>query len=221
MLANTDGRGNVKPSDFDKALFNVITEKLEEYPFEINRWQNRENTGLVGNAVENISDLLREKMNHYMTSKVLTFNVDRFELPTDLRYIDSVYFESALIEPCKNAFEFRHLQNFKYAQPTEQFPIGFVIDKKLLVVPATIDENVTLYYLRLPKVPKWTYQIISGVEVFNPSNPDFQDIDIHPSEEQDIVARLCVKFGLNLKEQDLQVAGRTDQAEAFNKQNTP
>ncbi len=33
MLANSDVRGNMKPADFDKALYNVITEKFEEYPF--------------------------------------------------------------------------------------------------------------------------------------------------------------------------------------------
>lgn len=222
MLANTDGRGNVKPSDFDKALFNVITEKIEEYPFELNRWQNRENKGLVGNGVENIPDVLKEKMNHYYKMEALVYATPKFTLPADLRYIDAIFYNNTgEVSKCKNASEFNHLRQFKHTKPSIDYPIGLRIENKIEILPATIIDKVTIYYLRLPKVPKWTYIVINEVELFNPSAGDFQDIDMHPSEEDDIIARLCVKFGLNLKEPDLQAAGTSDEMQEFNKQNTP
>ena len=61
--------------------------------------------------------------------------------------------------------------------------------------------------------------MIDDVEGFNPDALDFQDIDMHASEEDDIVSRLCVKFGINLKEQDLQMAGNNDEMQEDNKKN--
>lgn len=221
MLANNEIRGNVKPADFDKAVYNVITEKQEEYPFELTKYLNRQNRGLVGNGPENLPDILREKMNHFLTSKLLVVTAGKFELPDDLRYLDSlIYNNLGEIDLCKTIFEFNHLRRFKHTQPSVHFPIGFRIDNAIEVLPATIVDKVTAYYLRKPLVPKWTYIVIDGVEIFNPDAADFQDIDIHPSEEDDIVSRLLVRFGINLKEPDLQTAGRTEEAQEENKKNS-
>lgn len=222
MLANTDGRGNVKPSDFDKALYNVITEIVEEYPFEVNRWQNRENTGLVNDGVENVSDLIRKKMDLYLSPFSSVFSSDIFSLPLDLKYIDSViYNNKAEVSCCKNNSEFNLLKNSKYAKPSVDFPIALQTELGLYVLPVTIIDFIKITYVRKPKVPKWTYTVLDGVELYNPNAPDFQDADIHISEESNIIARLCIKFGINLKEPDLQASGTAEESQEFNKQNTP
>lgn len=221
MLANSDVRGNVKPADFDKALYNVMTEKLEEYPFELTKYLNRQNRGLVGNGSENLPDIVRAKMDHFLTSQLLVVEAEKFKLPDELRYLDAiVYNGQGEIDLCKNASEFNHLRRFKHTQPSTDFPIGFRIGNAIEVLPATITDKVTAYYLRKPLIPKWTYVVIDGAEVFNPDADDFQDIDMHASEEDDIVSRLLVKFGLNLKETDLQAAGNTEEAQEENKKNS-
>jgi len=61
-----------------------------------------------------------------------------------------------------------------------------------------------IYYLRQPLFPKWTYVKFNNAELFNPSATDFQDADIHPSEEEELTILVCMAFGINLKEVDLQ-----------------
>lgn len=221
MLANSDIRGNVKPADFDKALYNVMTEKFEEYPFELTKYLNRQNRGLVGNGSENVVDIVRAKMEHFLTSQLLVVETGKFKLPNDLQYLDTIIYNGiGEVSICKNIFEFNHVRGFKHTQPSINLPIGFVINNTIEILPATITDKVTAYYLRKPLVPKWTYIVINGVEVFNPDADDFQDIDMHPSEEDDIVSRLLVKFGVNLKETDLQTAGNTEEAQEENKKNS-
>lgn len=221
MLANSEVRGNIKPADFDKALYNVMLEKYEEYPFELTKYINRQNRGLIGNGVENLTEIVRAKMQHFLTTNPLLYTSDKFTLPDNLVYLESIFYNSVNeVSMCKDSQEFNHLRRFKHTQPSVKFPIGFRIDSTVQILPATITTNVTAYYLRKPLIPKWTYTAFNGVEIFNPDAQDFQDIDMHPSEEDDIVARLLVKFGINLKEQDLQIAGNNEEVNEENKKNS-
>jgi len=204
MLGNSEVRGNFKPADFDKALYNVILEKFEEYPFELNRALNRQNRGLIGEGLENIPDNIIEKMQHFSEEAVLVYASGSFTIPSDVRDIDAIlHLNKNEIVLAKNTSQYNHIANFKHTKPTLDYPIGLRLGNKIKVLPSTIDDNVTLYYLRNPLIPKWTYVVINDVEVFNPSAGDFQDIDMHPSEEQDIIIRLLQKFGVNLKEESL------------------
>ncbi len=197
-----------------------MTEKFEEYPFELTKYLNRQNRGLVDNGSENLPDIIRAKMEHFLTSGLLTYATGKFSVPANFHYLDSITYNGlSEISICKNISEFNQLRRFKHTQPSTDFPIGFKINNTIEVLPTTIIDNVTAYYLRKPLIPKWTFVVINDVEVFNPDALDFQDIDMHASEEDDIVSRLCVKFGINLKEQDLQMAGNNDELQEDNKKN--
>ena len=95
MFANSDIRGNVKPTDLRLALYDVVNEIVEEYFYEVNRMLNRENRGLINGGFENIPDRIREKILYFLKEDVLlNYAAPYFELPADLRYIDSVFSDS-------------------------------------------------------------------------------------------------------------------------------
>ena len=204
MFANSDIRGNVKPTDLRLALYDVVNEIVEEYFYEVNRMLNRENRGLINGGFENIPDRIREKILYFLKEDVvLNYAAPYFELPADLRYIDSVFYqENNEVEFCKHNKEFKLLLNYADTLPTNTNPIGLRIGNKIKVAPTTIVDEVTISYLRKPLIPNWTYTVISGAELFNPSAPDFQDIDLHPSEENRVVLATLKRFGVNLKETD-------------------
>lgn len=222
MLANTEVRGNMKPADVDKAIYQTMLELYEQYPFELNKWTNRQNKGLVGAGQQNIVDLIAEKMNYYFKSATMAYDSGKFTLPTDLRYLDSIIYTTYNSEVIlsKVAAEFYKLKRFKHTQPSVDYPIGLREDNKVEVLPSTIINNVVVNYRRSPKIPKWTYVVINGTEMFNPSAPDFVDIDMHPSEFTEIVIGVCQKFGINLKEEDLKAAADGEEIQKFNIENS-
>mgnify|MGYP006383153481 FL=1 len=221
MFANSDLRGNVKPTDLRLALYDVVNEIVEEYFYEVNRMLNRENRGLINGGFENIPDRIREKILYFLKEDVaLTYSAPYFELPTDLRYIDSVFYQdNNEVEFCKHNKEFKLLLNYADTLPTNTNPIGLRIGNKIKVAPTTIVDEVTISYLRNPLIPNWTYTVVGGAELFNPSAPDFQDIDLHPSEENRVVLATLKRFGVNLKETDLtQMTAAREQID-FNQDN--
>ena len=221
MFANSDIRGNVKPTDLRLALYDVVNEIVEEYFYEVNRMLNRENRGLINGGFENIPDRIREKILYFLKEDVvLNYAAPYFELPADLRYIDSVFYQdNNEVEFCKHNKEFKLLLNYTDTLPTNTNPIGLRIGNKIKVAPTTIVDEVTISYLRNPLIPNWTYTVVGGAELFNPSAPDFQDIDLHPSEENRVVLATLKRFGVNLKETDLtQMTAAREQID-FNQDN--
>ena len=221
MFANSDIRGNVKPTDLRLALYDVVNEIVEEYFYEVNRMLNRENRGLINGGFENIPDRIREKILYFLKEDVvLNYAAPYFELPADLRHIDSVFYqENNEVEFCKHNKEFKLLLNYADTLPTNTNPLGLRIGNKIKVAPTTIVDEVTISYLRNPLIPNWTYTVVGGAELFNPSAPDFQDIDLHPSEENRVVLATLKRFGVNLKETDLtQMTAAREQID-FNQDN--
>lgn len=215
FLANTEGRGNVKPENVDLAIHNRVLEKYEELFFEVNRIINRQNRGLINGGLENVTDKIREKIQHYLEEKTVTVTSGSFTIPSEVRYFDTVFFGNTYIELSKNNKEF-HLSK---SEATEERPIGLKQSNSIKVLPTTIDE-VTVSYLRNPIKAKWTYNVVDGVEMYNPSKSDFKEIDIHPSEETDLTLRVLQSFGINLKEQDLQSITEQMKNTEFNKEIT-
>jgi hypothetical protein len=223
MLANTEIRGNMKPFAFNLALYKVMCEIFEEYPFELNKWTNRLNKGLVNPGDQNIVDLLQEKMDFYLKpSEELTFSGGKFTLPEDLHYLNSIFYTTTNgeVELSKNASEFNLIKRFKHTQPSADFPIGLRAGNSVEILPSTIQNNVIASYRRKLKKPKWTFTTLNGAETFNPDAADFSDIDMHESEFDEIVNRLCVKVGIHVKENDLKESGNEEEIKTYNKENS-
>lgn len=202
FFLNTDGIGNFKPEDFDNILHHKVLEKFEEQFFELTQMVNRQNRGLINSGLENIPDRMRECILHYIEEDTaLTYSNNRFDLPTNLHYFDTVTYSGNIVELMKNNREFKTVQ---MSNPTEQWPIGLKQGDTIKISPSSITSNVEITYLRKPKRAKWTYQIIDNVEMFDNGATDFQDVDIHPSQEVDLTLRVLSGFGLNLKEKDIQ-----------------
>lgn len=230
FFINTEMRGNFTPGKFELALHNAIQIRNEEYLYDLNRLINRQNRGLISNGLNNIPDSYSEKISHYLEEESITPETSgRAILPDDLRYLDeliikyqiqssptSLQTKSSDVEFCKNKREFNNLKTLA----TTQYPVSVIIGNEVLFAPNYNNViSVDITYLRKAKYPKWTYQVVDGVELFNPSATDFQDADIHASEEDEMVIRVLKAYGVNLKEPNLQSFSTQEEASDFNQEN--
>lgn len=216
FFINTEMRGNFTPGKFELALHDAIQSRNEEYFYELNRLIVRENRGMITSGLANIPDTYSEKILHYLEEKTATITDGKITLPDDWRYIDETEItDGESLEFCKNKREFKILKN----QATAQYPIYTIIGDTIQVAPSVANGETNITYLRQPKYPKWTYTVVEGVELFNPDAQDFQDADIHSSEENEMVRRVLMSFGVNLKETDLQAFTMQEDNRDFNQDN--
>lgn len=207
MLLNTEARGDYSPSDFNRAINLAIDKVVDSYIFEINQAANRANRGLSGTGYENLPERIREKIGYLLTdSSDLVYDAPSlsFALPSDTAWLDTIFYNTTVeVENCKNAKEFRAIQNYVQAAPSEQYPISLRNGNTIKILPISIISGVNVSYLRRPPFARWTYLVISGAEVYNPSAIDFQEVDLHESEFYRLVVLVLSYFGLNLKEIDV------------------
>lgn len=219
FFANSDVIGNVKPDDLRLSINTAVEDIVESYFDILNRALNRENRGLSGVGLENIPDKIRERLLYFLKESNLSHNGSVFEFPSDLRYIDEISYNGTDIELCKNNREFKIISNLNDTAPSEIYPVGLKIGNTFKVSPSSIVSNVTMSYLRKHQIANWTFNVIGNTEVFNPSATDFQDIDLHPSEEYNVILKTLGYFGINLKEKDLVIATSNMEQKKYNEEN--
>lgn len=207
-ISNNELNGNVSPQEFKLELHNSVVELYEGNMFELNAAITKETRG--GShvfSIENLTGKFREKIMHYYQSKdlipVLSNEVLSFELPPELRYLDTIEHKGNEIEITHNRRHYKSIDGFIDTTATASKPIALQVNNKVEILPNSLEGAVSVYYLRNPEVANWTYVIVNGSEIFNPSAPDFKDVDIHPSEEYNLTIKLLQKLGINLKEPQL------------------
>lgn len=219
FFANSDVIGNVKPDDLRVSINTAVEDIIEDYVHILNQALNKQKRGFDSVGLESVPDKIRQRIQYFLKEAPLTYNAPIFNLPTDIRYIDIILYHDTEIELCKNNREFNQYVNLADTNPTVDFPIGLKIGNTIKVAPTTISENVTISYLRKHNIANWTFNVVSGEEVYNPSANDHQDIDLHPSEEYNVILKTLGYFGVNLKEQDIIAAANAMQQQEFNQDN--
>lgn len=216
-FVNTDVYGNVEPTDFESFVHDAIQSRNEEYFYDLNRLENKANRGLIRGGVSNLTERYSEKILHYLVESDPINVVDGYvDIPSDCRYITEPENQNGIpYEFCKNKKSFNVLKS----TATATYPIYLMVGNKLRIAPAPESGGVVVSYLRKIKYPKWTYNEVQKNEVFNPDSEDFVDADIHPSEEDEIVRRVLMRFGINLKTEDISSYALNEEKSEFNENN--
>lgn len=210
-FVNTDVRGNVTPAEFNLFLHDAIQERQNELIALINQHQNRANRGMSGSGLESLAENHREKLQHYLSSQLVTSNSNgQITIPAEVVYIDLIVKNKGDIEfeQCSNFKEFRTLK----PNAKSQFPLAIRFGNIIDTYPVAKQQSIRISFIRKAIVPNWTYQVISGAELFDLSHPNFRDADIHPSDEDTLVVKVLKRFGINLKENEITaIASQTEQ----------
>jgi len=85
--------------------------------------------------------------------------------------------------------------------------------------PATVGAgNLEARYVRYPAEPRWTYMsFANGEPLFNGSATDFQDFEVSPSEESELINKILQMAGMSIR--DLEVVKNADSEEEQRKTN--
>lgn len=232
FFSNNQLQGNVSPAEYNLALHNRVLELFEENIQSLGRLLNRENRRLVTQGLSGITQNQNQKIQHYLKEDtVSTSSVTDAEstpiysialIPSDLRYLDSLVVENqtTLITIATDSNYFNSVVRNPKTSPSLKYAIALKMGSIYKILPIEVG-NVVFTYLRNPIQANWTYTALPGsnTPVFNQSDPNFQDVDIHVSEETNLTLRVLNSFGINLKENDLIAYTEQQEAKISNQEN--
>lgn len=200
-ISNKEQRGTISPERFNYLANMAIIDIYNDY--DIAKYSNKANRGFINKGLNDFEKMERERYEHFYTNSNIALTVGRYNLPTDCNYIESMYYLDKELEECKSARQFHLLKASEDFKSTLEYPIYLKTGSTINVFPTEITGELSLFYIRQPLVPKWTYTMVGTVPLYNPSALDFQDIDLPQSEEASVTINILSQLGINLKEPEL------------------
>lgn len=214
-ILNKNNQGKITYSEFNSVLpviivniQNDIFERLRKMNFRKMRFQDTPNYG-------DEASVIKQAMEYYISEKEgLTFTNGKINLAesiSDYYLFNSAFNNKARIEKV-DLMEFNSLKRIKAMNPTSCLPICTLNSNVLKVTPE--ETKVDVVYYRKAKTPKLTFRIMGGTDVVDDSQPDFQDLDIHPIMFHAVFIELLLYLGVNLKDEfSVQLANNLQQEE--------
>ena len=202
-ILNKESRGTIPPAEFNRLGSLAQRSIFEDTFYDYNRFVNMQNKRMTNSEYSDIPKNIRERIDLFAETSNLTFANGDFTIDnTDIYRVMQLYFGSKVIEEVPKSV-LNQLNEDIYSQPTLTYPVYVRFGDIFKVYPTEIQSNVTCFYIREPKTPKWTYTTIGGNPIYNPSAPDFQDFEIHPSEEPKLIQKILGYCGVVTRSQEV------------------
>tara|TARA_R100001594_G_scaffold38800_1_gene70225 strand:- start:9384 stop:10130 length:747 start_codon:yes stop_codon:yes gene_type:complete len=218
-ITNKEQRGYITPHEFNLFADQAQMEIFEQYFYDINQFDRVPNNST---GYSNIVDNLREKIQLFQryNREVQTINEwgdinitdsipDLYRLGTvKVKYTDTL---QKLAEQVQlHELDLYSTASSLTARNTTSYPIYTRIlasnEKsyiKIYPYPNTdlSGEKVVVSYIRKPNKPSWGYIVVNDKPLYNSQTSI--NFELHPSEESELVYKILMLFGINLKEPQL------------------
>lgn len=213
------------PTDFNLYAKQAQMDLFEDYFFKYNEQIVKQNARRGGSGLADIAKGQEEVISRFILTENLTpltigtETVNQFFLPEDFYRINKLMYKN----PNGRVVEVERVNNFSamelfmsnLTQPISLFPVYIQEGIKATVYPESINDPdvVMCNYIRYPKDPKWTWQILQGnTPLFDQGANDFQDFELAAHDEPRLVAKILQYAGINIRETEVvQFANQEEQ----------
>ena len=211
-IANKNNFGYISPADFNLYAKQAQLDIFEDYVYRYNQWVLKQNLRQSGSGYADIVKNIEDAIDFFsVTSPMSNFTSSEFILPEDCYFINSIRYSDKNVEKVSNT-KLMNLLSSNLTAPKKLYPVYTVNGSNIKIYPTTIGSNVEIQYIRYPKDPKWTYvQFEGGEPMFNASNADYQDIELRPTDEPLIVAKILQYVGISIREDELIRIGNAEE----------
>ncbi|WP_277569071.1 hypothetical protein [Elizabethkingia anophelis] len=215
-MLNKDQRGKITVMEFNSIVGNAQLKVVSELFSVFKKTSYREMRMQLANNYGNDAFIQKQLIEFYVTSKEININGGKAQLPPDVLYVESVFDSDNEYEKVELK-TFNSLSRTKRMRPSQCLPVFTLNNNEIRI--SSNKTSVELDYIRKTKTPKYTFQILQGIEMFNPSASDFQDIDIPEALFTQLLTEVLSMAGLNVREQEVEAfANGLKQEEMYNNQ---
>lgn len=216
-LLDKNNRGFIGADKFDTFCYLAQMDIFENLFFQYNKWKLNENkkssTTEYGDIPKNIQEQI-DAFSEYSIPDNFTYDSGKdawFYLGADLYRSEglSLVFPNGKKKDVEEVSktEWNNLINSTINMPTTTYPIytkvglGFRVAPEVPTTPAGY--GLELFYIRVPKTPKWSYINVDGNPMYNAGASDKQDIELSETLFSEFIIKVLSYCGLSIKEQDV------------------
>ena len=236
-LANKEQRGYITPQEFNLFADKAQNEIFNNYFHKIKITANKPKTQtLYSDELE----MLEEKLHPFFNDTTVSTSTADLTLPTNLHKIISITRSGNQVTQL-NKSEVAYTENNPLTKATITRSTFVREDSGTVTIfpaptsstfnvstnttndsPSTTfeAESFEINFYAVPKKPSWSYVIINGKPLLNASATDFQNFELHESEEENLVNKILVLAGVTIQKPEIQQAGATQMQLTQQQQNS-
>ncbi len=219
VILNKNNYGAIDPDRFNALAKDAQLKIYYDLPSEIYRIKRRRSQIGIKDALmpfQNAMDVFtdRKAVRRESVQDSPTGFSDYFVLPDDFYYLDSVWYRNLTKVDEIDKTLGRHVLRNPNTAPTVQYPVYERRGENIFVFPekiglttsggqSSINSDVTIYYRRKPKDPKWTYVSVNNKPTFNPGDSSFQDFELPEYFFRRLLVEIAFLSGIHLREEDV------------------
>lgn len=221
-IIDKDNSGYISPSEFNlfakAAQLEIYQEYFDNYRKAIANKNSRKGSRGAADEVKDIS----HKLDIFTKKENLEAGVDyTFILPSDMYILNTITVTvdevDDIVEEVDKT-EFFYLKQANLASPSDKYRVYTRYGNEIDVFP--VPENAKAIYYRVPKAPKWTYlSTPEGDPIHNPSASDFQDFELHPEEETQLIVKILRYAGVTIRAEDVVSVAEGQDNKEYEKEN--
>lgn len=204
-ILNKESRGYVTPTEFnlyaELAQMGLFEDLFHKYSKSIVKQNNR----LYNSEYSDIPRHIREVIDIFIYSKDNVVEVGGLYSIDDSRFyrLVNLDYNGADIEEVSK-LEINKMLNNNLITPTVTYPVYVGIEGQYRIYPTGLDPKyVNATYVRKPFQPKWTYSVVAGNPLFNPTAEDYQDFELPESMFNEIVVKILSYCGIQIREAEV------------------
>lgn len=211
FLLNKSNRGSIGQSEFDSFCHLAQMDLFENLFYRLNKWTNNQTKKYTNSEYADIVQNIQEQIDvfaTYSTSGNFTYNS-----PNNVwSYLGNDLYRTVGLTLINSTGKRRDIQeihkgyelNIASKEATNTYPIYTKIGVSYRVFPTVPSGySLELFYIRVPKTPKWPYVLSGGNPVYNASASDLQDFELAEPMFPLLVAKIMGYCGVSIREQDV------------------
>ncbi len=200
----------LKPRHFNSYLNASIISIYNKIISDVKSNTRKSNWMLDGKNLADYSEHTQQLLEHYLDTKQLSITNNSFPLDSQIQIIQDVYTIGGNKVDKIDLNDFNLIKRNNYIVPSECESKCTKLGDKLLVLPITITD-LDIFYLRKPKIARWTFEEFKGKPMFDPGKSDFQDIDAPEMLFNELANMVLEKAGLSIRDTAVVQTSNQDQ----------
>lgn len=208
----------LKPSHFNLFVNAALTEILWKLFSDLKTNVRKQNWKLDGKHLANYSEHIKQVLEFYLSpATTISKENDQFSLGENIQFIEDIYYGDTSVEKIDTQ-DYNLLSRNNYSAPTECSPKATKIGNSLYVSPSSIEE-IKVTYVRKPAYARWTFEMVDEKPMYDPTKPDFVELDAPEILFDDLLNIVLEKAGLAKRDPAVLQKSNREEAELIQTEN--
>jgi len=210
-VLNKENRGTLTVSQFNSYAKYAQQLLFDQYFSEYSRLNTLKNSRRLSKDQGDKLSILRSNIDKFMKVAEIPITDDTYyEKPDDMYSPISLVYDGKMVEYVPKYKEV-YLESSNIAGPSALYP-GYCDENDYWYLkPTTLNQPITLSYIRNVLEPRWTYTVVGENPVYNPSADDHQDFELGPDDEASLIIEILKLSGVTIREAEVsQAAAQID-----------